>query len=130
MSKETETGCGAVGAPVAPSVRLLVERLRAGENFYAESSPWFDGKLAEAVDEAADRLEQLADEYEIRPDGSRVRKDRWEWAVRRIVALLWGNRQEFECDEVVEAVRALVPCPHVEGDDEALAHATQKRFAA
>lgn len=120
----------ALAGQVEPSVRPLVERLRAGENFYAESSLWFDGKLAEAVDEAADKLEQLADEYEIRPDGSRVRKDRWEWAVRRIVALLWGNRQEFECDEVVEAVRALVPCPHAEGDDEALAHATQRRFAA
>ena len=42
----------------------LVERLRAGENFYAESSLWFDRKLAEAVDEAADRITALEAEVE------------------------------------------------------------------
>lgn len=63
-------------------------------------------------------------EWETRKDGRRVRKDRWEWGVRRIVALLWGNRQQFEVDEVVDALRALLPLPHV--DDEALARAVQE----
>lgn len=44
---------------MSESVRALVERLRAGENFYAESSLWFDRKLAEAVEEAADEIELL-----------------------------------------------------------------------
>ena len=58
-------------------------------------------------------------EWEVRADGKRVRNDRWQIGIRRIVALLWGNRREFEIDEVVEAVRGLVPNPHAEGDDEA-----------
>ncbi len=62
-------------------------------------------------------------EFEVRADGKTVRRDRWEVAVRRIVALLWGNRREFEVDEVVEAVRALVPQPFNEGDDEGLVRA-------
>lgn len=37
----------------------IVERLRAGENFYGESSLWFDRDLAAAVDEAADEIERL-----------------------------------------------------------------------
>lgn len=62
-------------------------------------------------------------EWEVRADGKRVRKDRWQIGIRRIAALLWGNRQEFEVDEVVEAVRHLVPNPYAEGDDEALVKA-------
>lgn len=58
-------------------------------------------------------------EWEVRADGKRVSKDRWQIGIRRIVALLWGNRREFEIDEVIEAVRGLVPNPHAEGDDEA-----------
>jgi hypothetical protein len=58
------------------------------------------------------------DEWEIRADGKRVRKDRWQWGIRRIVALLWGNRHEFEVDEVVDAVRKLIPEPHEDGDAE------------
>lgn len=73
-------------------------------------------------------IERLRDEWETRADGVRVRKDRWEWAVRRIVALLWGNHQAFEVDEVVDAVRALVPKPHAEGDDEALVRAVQSVY--
>jgi hypothetical protein len=55
-------------------------------------------------------------EYEVRDDGKRVRKDRWQFGIRRIVALLWGNRHEFEIDDVVEAVRKLVP-PREDGED-------------
>ena len=67
----------------------------------------------------------LTDEWETRPDGVRVRKDRWEWGMRRIVVLLWGNRTEFEVDEVVEAVRALTPKTH--HDDEALITAVETK---
>lgn len=68
-------------------------------------------------------------EFEVRKDGKTVRKDRWEWGVRRIVALLWGNRHEFEVDEVVDAVAALVPNPHNDGDDETLVASAQVGFA-
>jgi hypothetical protein len=70
-----------------------------------------------------------AAEFETRADGKVVRRDRWEWAIRRIVALLWGNRQEFEMDEVVEAIRELVPSPAEEGDDEDLVHSVQQLLA-
>jgi hypothetical protein len=52
----------------------------------------------------------------VRADGQTVRVDRWEIGVRRIVALLWGNRQDFEVDEVVEAVRAFIPEPRDDDD--------------
>jgi hypothetical protein len=55
---------------------------------------------------------------EIRADGMSVRIDRWETGIRNIVALLWGNRREFEISDVVEAVRKLAPVAHAE--DEAL----------
>ena len=42
----------------------LVERLRAGTNFYAESSLWYDRNLASAVDEAADEIERLRAQVE------------------------------------------------------------------
>lgn len=57
-------------------------------------------------------------EMETRADGKLVRVDRWEWGIRRIVALLWGNRKEFEIEEVVQAIKELVPYPHE--DDESL----------
>lgn len=57
-------------------------------------------------------------ETEVRADGQTVRVDRWQVGIRRIVALLWGNRAKFEVDEVVEAVRALIPEP--KEDDEGL----------
>lgn len=60
----------------------------------------------------------MTDAYETRADGKVVRKDRWEIGIRRIVALLWGNCKEFEVDEVVEAVRKLIPNP--DNDAEAL----------
>lgn len=63
----------------------------------------------------------MSDEFEIRADGVRARKDRWEVGIRRIVALLWGNRHAFEVDEVVEAVRVLIPEPKL--DDEGLVQA-------
>lgn len=46
-------------------------------------------------------------DWEVRADGKRVRTDRWQIGIRRIVALLWGNQREFEIDEVVKAVHRL-----------------------
>ena len=57
---------------------------------------------------------------EVREDGQTVRVDRWQVGIRRIVALLWGNRHEFEVDEVVEAVRKLIPDAAKREDDEEL----------
>ena len=57
-------------------------------------------------------------ETEVRRDGKTVRKDRWEIGIRRIVALMWGNRHEFEVDDVVDAVAKLIPEPFDNGDDE------------
>lgn len=67
-------------------------------------------------------------EMETRADGKLVRVDRWEWGIRRIVALLWGNRKEFEIDEVVQAVKEIVPYPHE--DDESLCTAVERLSAA
>jgi hypothetical protein len=66
-------------------------------------------------------LERQEPEFETRADGERVRVDRWQVGIRRIVALLWGNRREFEVDEVVEAVRGLISAP--KDDDESLVRA-------
>lgn len=68
------------------------------------------------------------DEFETRADGKVVRKDRWEWGMRRIVALLWGNRAEFEIDDVVGAVAKLTPDTHA--DDEGLCRVVEGRLYA
>lgn len=48
-------------------------------------------------------------DYEKRPDGKIVRKDRWESAVRAIAGLVgFDARDGFEVDEVVQRVRELV----------------------
>lgn len=46
-----------------------------------------------------------AGKYEIRADGKRVRKDRWEAGFRSIVTCTVGPRTEFEIDDIVELVR-------------------------
>jgi hypothetical protein len=60
------------------------------------------------------------DAWETRNDGQRVRKDRWETGIRRIVGILYGNRTEFEVDEVVEYVRVLWRAAKVAADIHAL----------
>jgi hypothetical protein len=77
-------------------------------------------KIDAALAEQQPRPSAQQDEMETRADGVLVRKDRWEVGIRRIVALLWGNRRKFEIDEVVEAVRERLPSLHEDGDDEAL----------
>lgn len=47
-------------------------------------------------------------DYEFRQDGKIVRKDRWEQAIREIAGLLDMSRRDFEIDDVVNAVEALV----------------------
>lgn len=60
-------------------------------------------------------------DYEFRPDGKVVRKDRWETAIRSIRdALGDDDRREFEIADIVGCVKALVatiPSP-VENEDE------------
>jgi len=57
-------------------------------------------------------------EYEFRDDGLVVRKDRWKTAVHRIRCSLGDNRREFEVDDIVDAVRALVATIPKQGDDD------------
>lgn len=47
-------------------------------------------------------------DYEFRGDGKIVRKDRWETGIGRIRSALGDYRSEFEIDDVVNAVWALV----------------------
>lgn len=48
-------------------------------------------------------------DYEVRADGSVVRKDRWEVSLRTIWSLVADPREPFEAEDVVERVRRLVP---------------------
>lgn len=48
------------------------------------------------------------EDYEFRKDGKIVRKDRWERGIYRINEALGDPRREFEIDDIVSAVRALV----------------------
>ena len=48
------------------------------------------------------------EDYEFRPDGKIVRKDRWEQGIRSIVSILGLSRNEFEIEHVVERVRDLL----------------------
>lgn len=46
-------------------------------------------------------------DYERRPDGKIVRKDRWETGIIRIVGIIGWSRREFEIDDVVNEVRKI-----------------------
>lgn len=48
------------------------------------------------------------EDYEFRSDGAVVRKDRWENGIHRIRQALGDRRREFEIDDIVKAVFALV----------------------
>lgn len=48
------------------------------------------------------------EDLEFREDGKIVRKDRWERGIRSIRYALGDNRAEFEIEDIVAAVRALV----------------------
>lgn len=47
------------------------------------------------------------EDYEFRDDGKLVRKDRWMRGIYRIAAIVYGAREEFEIDDLVERVRQL-----------------------
>lgn len=47
-------------------------------------------------------------DYEFRADGKIVRKDRWEVGIHDIRAALGDRRREFEIQDIVMAVRAMV----------------------
>lgn len=59
------------------------------------------------------------EDLEFRDDGKLVRKDRWKTGIMQIACGVRGARWEFEIDDVVEAVRALLP-PDNEGEDEGI----------
>jgi hypothetical protein len=46
-------------------------------------------------------------DYEFRRDEKVVRKDRWETGIHRIRSVLGDERQEFEIDDIVNAVAAM-----------------------
>lgn len=62
------------------------------------------------------------EDLEFRSDGKVVRKDRWETGIHLVRHALGDNRREFEIDDIVRAVKALVrtvpPPPDDEDDDE------------
>lgn len=51
---------------------------------------------------------QDPNDYEFRGDGKIVRKDRWENGIRSIRYALGDQRSEFEIDDMVKAISALV----------------------
>ncbi len=48
------------------------------------------------------------EDLEFRSDGKIVRKDRWEAGIHKIRDVLGDRRREFEIDDIVKAVEALV----------------------
>lgn len=65
-------------------------------------------KVTEADFRQPEFRDALPEDYEFRPDGKLVRKDRWENAVRTIGGLVGVNGREFEVPDVIAAVQALV----------------------
>lgn len=58
-------------------------------------------------------------DYEFRDDGKVVRKDRWETGIRRIRSIIGDRRREFEIEDVINAVDALVEAlPKPEDEEE------------
>lgn len=58
-------------------------------------------------------------DYEFRADGKIVRKDRWETGIHDIRAALGDRRREFEIQDIVMAVRALVSIVEPQPDPDA-----------
>lgn len=60
------------------------------------------------------------EDLEFRGDGKVVRKDRWETGIHNIRCALGDRRREFEIDEIVAAVNAMVaafPAPPDEDEE-------------
>lgn len=58
-------------------------------------------------------------DLEFRTDGKVVRKDRWETGIHQIRWALGDTRRDFEIDDIVRAVEALVSAVPPPPDDEA-----------
>lgn len=58
------------------------------------------------------------EDLEFRADGKIVRKDRWETGIHNIKSALGDSRREFEIDDVVQAVRALVAAIPMQPDED------------
>lgn len=68
--------------------------------------------MARAVTEEDFRMPEFRGkdpkDYEFRADGKVVRKDRWQTAIFSIRRALGDERPEFEVDDIVQAVCAIV----------------------
>ena len=68
------------------------------------------------------RMPQFRDadpaDYEFRGDGKIVRKDRWETGIHSIRYALGDRRREFEIDDLVMAVKAIVGTIEPQPDDD------------
>jgi len=54
------------------------------------------------------------EDYEFRPDGAIVRKDRWEKGVKSVAYILGFNmRDGFEIDDVIAEVELVKGLPHI-----------------
>lgn len=58
------------------------------------------------------------EDLEFRADGKIVRKDRWEVGIHRVRNALGDSRREFEIDDIVRAVEALVATVPTPSEDE------------
>ena len=78
--------------------------------------------MKRAVTERDFRMPEFRDakpeDYEFRDDGKVVRKDRWERAIGSIKYAMGDERREFEVEDVVKAVKALVATIPAPPDEE------------
>lgn len=58
------------------------------------------------------------DDYEFRSDGRIVRKDRWETGIHRIREAIGDDRNEFEIEDIIRAVEAVVATVPPRADDD------------
>ena len=98
-----------------PEALRLADALDAGENFYAESSLWFDSKLADAAGDAAAELRRLHAENaallsERRNLGAAI--ERQYSAAEQIADRVM--RLEGQRDELLDALQSLISDNHPE----------------
>lgn len=58
------------------------------------------------------------EDYEFREDGKVVRKDRWRTGIFMIRQALGDRRREFEIEDIVGAIEALVSTIEPQGEQE------------
>lgn len=81
------------------------DALDAGENFYAESSMWFDSKLSDATADASDHLRRLVQENEAKDALLR----------QALAAIVWecGSESSFYAEKTRSTIAAIRQ--HLEG---------------